>query len=71
MEADMARIKSGRKTSREVDKARTMSCRIRASEEVKAREREREGRKEGRKHRASLLPWKLDQKTDQGRRLGR
>jgi hypothetical protein len=47
MEADMARIKSGRKTSREVDKARTMSCRIRASEEVKAREREREGRKEG------------------------
>jgi hypothetical protein len=46
MEADMARIKSGRKTSREVDKARTMSCRIRASEEVKARESESEGMNE-------------------------
>jgi lipopolysaccharide biosynthesis glycosyltransferase len=46
-EADMARKKYGRKTSREADKTRTSSYRIGASEEVKAGEMGREGRKEG------------------------
>jgi hypothetical protein len=43
----MARKKSSQKTSREADKTRTSSCRIGASEEAKAGERGREGRKEG------------------------
>jgi hypothetical protein len=44
-EANVARKKSGRKTSIEAYKIRMSSCRIGASEEVKAGERGREGKK--------------------------
>jgi hypothetical protein len=45
-EADMARKKFGWKTSIEADKTRASSYRIGASEEAKAGERGREGRRE-------------------------